>query len=406
MPVYSYIAQSVKEGQKSGAIEAKDKNELNKILRQKGYFLISADIKDKKRKKGILKYEITIIKTVSLTEKMMFTRNLRIMLVAGVSLSRSLTILAKQAKSKILKRALFDIEGEVAGGKTFSNALSKHTNVFSEIFVNMVKTGEESGTLGEVLRVLALQMEREHELISRVKGAMMYPAVILTAMLGIGALMFVVVVPKLAKTFEELGVDLPIMTRIVIGFGDFLIAKWYLGILIIIILIFSFKAILKTRGGKKAVAFFILKVPVISSVIKKTETARSARTLGSLIVSGVSIVRGLEVTSRALGNIYFKEAMIETANRVKEGAKLSEALASYQNLYSPIMIQMIEVGEESGQTSEILIKLAEFYEEEVNNVTRNFSAIIEPVLMLIIGAAVGFFAIAMFKPMVAIVEVM
>ncbi|OGZ17278.1 MAG: hypothetical protein A2Z78_01505 [Candidatus Nealsonbacteria bacterium RBG_13_36_15] len=397
MPQYFYTAKSFKGELETGTLEAKDKKELSKILHQKGYVLIGVELEteDKKRK-----FEISLpfFGRVSLTEKMMFTRNLQVMISAGVSLPRSLSILSEQSKNKIFKKVLNEIGEMVNKGDSFSDSLKKYPDTFSELFVNMVKVGEESGTLEEVLKNLTFQMERDYELKSKIVGAMIYPAVIICAMIGIGTLMLIMVIPQLAETFRELEVDLPPTTRFVIGLGEFLATFWYLVIILIIVLSFLFRRSLKTRGGKRVFDKITLKIPIISPIVKKTNSAQTLRTLSSLIVSGIPIVHALEIVSGSLGNIYFKEAIAQSIEKVQKGEKLSLALRPYQSLYPLMVIQMIEIGEETGQTSEILAKLANFYEEEVTNATKNLSAIIEPVLMLLIGGAVGFFAISMIQP--------
>jgi type IV pilus assembly protein PilC len=223
-------------------------------------------------------------------------------------------------------------------------------------------------------------------------------------MVGIGILMLVLVIPKLAQTFTELGVELPLTTRIVIFLGTFLAQKWYLFLLIIIIVLFLFRMALKSNRGKKILASFALKIPIISTLVKKTNTAIFARNISSLIMAGVSIVRSLEIISTTLGNLYFKEAVKETAEKVRKGEKMAQALKSYQNLFPSLVLEMIEIGEETGETSSILAKLADFYEEEVAVTTKNLSAVVEPFLMILIGATVAFFAISMIQPMYSMLQ--
>lgn len=402
MPEYFYTAKSFKGEAKSGILSAKDKSELARILHQEGYFLISASLEETKIKKRKLSLSIPFLGGVSLAEKMFFTRNLEVMVGAGISLPRAIIVLNSQSKSKKFKTALLDISEEITRGKNFSDSLKKYPNIFSELFQNMVKVGEETGTLEEALKTLTQQMEKEHELRSKIKGAMIYPAVIICAMIGIGILMLIMVVPNLAKTFEELNIELPLTTKLVISLGTFLAQKWFFAILIVIAFFFLLRLILKTKTGKRAIDKLVLKIPIISSIVKKTNSAYTARSLGSLFSSGVPIARALEVVSRALGNIYFQEAISDAAEKVRKGIKLSEALRPYENIYPTIVIQMIEVGEETGETSDILKRLADFFEEEVSNSTKNLSAVIEPVLMLIIGGAVGFFAISMIQPIYSI----
>lgn len=403
MPKYSYTAKSFKGEKKSGTLEAKDELHLAKLLHQEGYVLISADEEGAKRTPHHFFKKwwgaIPFLGRVSLTEKMMFTRNLQVMVAAGLSLPRALKILGAQTKSAKLKKALSEIVDEIVKGRSFSEALGQHPDIFSELFQNMVKVAEESGTLEEVLKTLTRQMEREHELRTKVKGAMTYPAVIIAAMIGIGILMLIMVVPKLSETFEELGIDLPPTTKFVIATGNFLAQFWYLIPLIILALVVLVKILLSLKAGKKMMDTLFLKLPIISPIVRKTNAAYTVRTLSSLIASGVPIVSSLEIISRALSNVYFKQAVAEAAERVRKGADLSEALKPYQNIYPSLVVQMLEVGEETGQTPDILAKLADFFEEAVTNTTKNLASVIEPVLMLIIGAAVGFFAVSMIQPM-------
>jgi len=403
MPKYFYTAKTLKGETKTGVLETKDIHQLAKKLREQGFILIEAETEEKAEKE---KFKITLpfFGGVSLKEKMFFTRNLQVMITAGLSLPRALTLLASQSRNKKFQRALLNIGEEIAKGKRFSEASAKYSDIFSELFQNMVKVGEETGTLEDVLKVLSRQMEKENELKSKIKGAMLYPAVIVAAMIGIGILMLVMVVPKLAETFEALGTELPPTTQLVIGLGTFLVEKWYLVILILIFLIFILLRAMKTKKGKKAIDALLLKIPIASSIIKKTNSASTVRTLSSLITSGVPIVRSLEIVSGTLGNIYFKEAINEAAKKVRKGEKLSDALKPYQNIYSVTVIQMIAVGEETGETSSILSKLADFFEEEVGRDTENLSSVIEPVIMIIIGAAIGFFAISMIQPMYSMLE--
>jgi len=397
MPRYSYKAKSLEGEEKSGILEAKDEHQLSQILRSQGFILIKAkpeEIKRKFRKAISLSFF-----GPTLEEKMFFTRNLQVMIASGLPLPRAIETLAFQAKSQKFKNVLLNIKEEITKGKSFSDATSAFPDIFSELFQNMIKVGEETGNLEKVLNVLALQMDREHELKSKIKGALIYPAVIISTMIGIGILMLVMVVPKLAETFKELNVELPITTQIVIGMADFLTYKWYLVIIILIFVILLFRQILRSKRGKEIIDNLFLKLPIISPIIKNTNSAYTARTLSSLISAGVNLPRSLEITSGTLGNIYYKNILLQAAEKVRKGEKLSEILKVYQNIYPSTLVQMIEVGEETGETSNILAKLADFFEAEVSNTTKNLASVIEPILMIIIGAIIGFFAVSMIQPM-------
>ena len=402
MSRYNYIAKTLQGKSCSGTLEAKDEHELARILRKEGSILIKATSEEEEHKKKFL-ITVSFLGRVSLTEKIMFTRNLRVMIAAGVALPRTLRILADQAKNKKFRKTLLKIREEIVKGRAFSESLDKYPSIFSELFVSMVKVGEETGTLEEVLRILTQQMEKEHEIKSSIKGAMIYPAVIIFAMVCIGVLMLIMVIPKLAAVFSELEVELPLTTKIVIATGTFLSKFWFLLPVGILVFLFLLRVILKTKTGKLVFDTFVLKIPIIAPIIKKTNSAHTVRTLSSLIAAGVPIVRSLEIVSGTLGNVHYKKAISEVAEEVKKGAKLAGVLKRYENIYPTLVIQMIEVGEETGKTSDVLEKLAEFFEEEVANTTKNLSAVIEPVLMLIVGAVVGFFAISMIQPIYSMV---
>lgn len=402
MSFYIYKAKSLKGEIISDSIEMKNKQDLARHLRAQGYILISATTKEEKRKAKSFFFDF--FNKVGIVEKMLFTKNLQVMVNSGVPLPRALNTLADIVKTKKFKKVLLKVKKQITQGESFSKAISKYPEIFSDLFVNMIKTGEEAGTLNETLGILASQMEKQHKLKAKIKSAMMYPAIIVVAMVGIGILMLVMVVPNLAKTFEELNMELPITTKFIIFLGTFLAQNWFIFILFIIVFIFSFLSLSKTKQGSKFIDRILLKLPIISSLIKKTNSAFTIRTLGSLISSGVPIVRAIEITSKTISNFYYKKALTEITKKVQKGEKLSNAMSNYESIFPIIVIQMIKVGEETGETSIVLLKLAEFFEQEVSETAENLSTVIEPVLMLIIGGAIGFFAISMIQPMYSVLE--
>jgi type IV pilus assembly protein PilC len=400
MPKYSFLAKSLEGKTEKGVMEAKDEFELAKILKERGLILIRAEkVKEKK------KFQFSLpSRGVPLSEKMFFTRNLKIMISAGVPLPRAVLNLSQQTKNKRFKSALEKISEKIVKGEKFSDAISCFPQIFNEFYQNMIKVAEETGKLEDVLEILARQMERENELKSKIKGAMIYPAVIVCALIGVGILMLVVVVPKLAETFKELEVQLPLTTRIVISLGTFLEKNFLVLVIALIFLIFLFVQFLKTKVGKRILDRISLSLPIFSSLTKKSNSASTARSLGSLISAGVSLPKALEITANTLGNVFYKEALFVAAEKVRKGGKLSESLKPYQKIYPLTLISMVEVGEETGETSEVLSKIADFYESEVSDTAKNLTSVIEPVLMLIIGAAVGFFAVSMVQPMYSMLQ--
>jgi len=251
---------------------------------------------------------------------------------------------------------------------------------------------------------LASQMEKDHKLMSKVKGAMIYPVIILIIMFVLGILMMVMVIPQFSGMFEEMGAELPLSTKIIIALGDYLALYWYLIPVVIIFLIIGFKKISKTKKGKKTIDWASLRFPIIGSLNAKINTARTCRTLSSLLKSGVPITRTLEILSNTLTNFYYKEVMKTTSRDIQKGKTLEECLAPYDRLYPMLMIQMIEVGEKTGKLEIVLGRIAFFYEVEVDDITKNLSTIIEPALMVVIGIAVAVFVISLIQPMYSIMR--
>ena len=408
MPTYNYQAKDQDGNTKTGIRNAQDEQNLAQLLYQQGLILISATQEGGKKKKGSLNVSLgSIFGRVSLTDKMVFTRNLSLMIQSGLNLSQSLHSLASQTKSPYLQKILPKITEDIRKGESFSIALAKYPKVFDSLYVNMIKVGESGGNLSNILMLLAEQMKRDHELVSRVKGAMIYPGVILSVMAVIGLLMMVVVVPQLKKVFGNLGVDLPITTRIVIQTGDFISNNIILVIVLTLVAIVLIRFFAKTYAGQKIFHLLFLKMPIISPIVQKVNSARFAITLSSLINSGISIVSGLKIAAHTLGNVYFKEALLTASDEIQKGRQLSQILNSVPHasaIFPPMILQMISVGEQTGNLSDILKNVADFYQDEVNDITKNLSSVIEPVLMVIIGAAVGFFAISMLQPMYGMLQ--
>ncbi len=399
MPNYFYIAKSFDGETKTGIFFAKDLRQLALSLKSMDMFLIKAVFEEEKDKKNKFTFEIPSFSGISSTEKIMMTRNLWIMFSAGLSLVKIFSILSTQAKNKKLKSMMLSITEDLNKGETLSDVLAKYPKVFSDFFLSMVRVGEESGTLEEIFEILSVHMDREHEIKSKIQGALIYPCIILATMMCIGVVIITFVLPKFSEFLIGMNIPLPIYTRILIGIGVISQKYWYLSILIPIFLIYGFYLAIKTKTGRWARDTFLIKMPLLSSFIKKTNSAVLIRSLSSLNSSGVSLVRSLEITSATVGNVYFKKALDQAAEKVKKGEKLSSALRPYQNIFPFGAIDMMEVGEETGKTSDILKKLSEFYEQEVIEETKNFSTIIEPILIVFLGLVVAFFAISIIEPM-------
>ncbi|MBI2462789.1 MAG: type II secretion system F family protein [Candidatus Spechtbacteria bacterium] len=408
MPLFLYQAKSADGKTVIGEQEAKNKAELAHALKAQNFLLIFATIKNAaggKEQTGItIPNPLIFFQGVSVEDKMMFASNLAIMVFAGVPLTRALVTLSRQTQNEEFVRALLDIESNIKQGKQFSQALAQHPKIFNTLFVSMVSVGEASGTLVNVLNILSKQLKKEHELRSRIKGALIYPAVIITAMVVIGVLMMVFVIPVLSHAFNDLAVDLPITTRAILGAGGFFQHYWWAIGIGTAIVIYGIRRFFATKFGSDIFDWFLLHAWLLSGVNKQINTAQFSRTLSSLVSGGVPILESLRITADTLGNHYYKDSLVTARENVQQGKTLHEALDPYIILYTPLVIQMIEVGEETGKLADILNQLASFYEDEVSNLTQNLSSIIEPVLMIVIGVAVGFFAMSIIQPMYSIMN--
>ncbi|OGZ66681.1 MAG: hypothetical protein A3C50_02225 [Candidatus Staskawiczbacteria bacterium RIFCSPHIGHO2_02_FULL_43_16] len=397
MPNFSYKAKSFEGADSSGKMQAVDERELALALKAQGLILIDAAKEGKKRG---LNMEINVpFLGVSSTEKIMMTRNLGVMFSTGLSMVKIFDILSIQSKSRQLKDALANIKDSVSKGENLSDALARYPKIFNELFVNMIKVGEESGTLDEIFQILALQLGKEHELKSKIKNAMTYPAIIVLVMLCVGVVIITIVLPSLDTFFTSLNVPIPFYTRAVLWGGRFLSKNWWLLFAGPAALVGAVMLIIRTPKGKWALDTLLLRLPVVSQIVKKGNSAFLIRSLSSLIASGVPLIRALEISSKTVGNQYFSKALVEAAVKIKKGEKLSGALREHANLFSFGVIEMMEVGEETGKTAVILKKLAEFYEQEAGAAVEKMAILIEPMLIIFLGVSVGFFAFSIIQPM-------
>lgn len=403
MPKFLYTAKNITNGETSGGeAEAKDEKMLAQTLREQGLLLTSH--KELEEKSSINIKFFDRFTSVPLKEKMVFTRNLAVMVSSGLTVSRAIHNLSVQTENKTFKKILQDVFDDVQSGMSLAEALGKYPRVFNELFVNMISVGEISGNLEEILDILALQLEKEDDLLSKVRGALIYPAVIVTVMIGIAILMLTYILPKMTSVFKDMDVALPATTLFVMGISEFLIHHAFLSIGIVVTLIVGTKIFYGTTPGKRFFSLLYLRLPIVGNIVIKVNCARFARIYSSLLKSGVSVINALAIVSKTLGNVYYKDILTEAISEVQKGTDLSKIIGKYPKVFPILVTQIIEVGEETGKTEVVLQRLAEFYEEEVSQITKNMSSIIEPVLMVIIGGGVGFFAVAMLQPMYSVLE--
>ena len=386
-----------------GTMEAKDRYALSRELRLRG----DSPLSIVEKKENILNIDSLFQRffgKVGIQELILFTKNLSEMLRAGLSLSRALSVLEKQNKNITFNKILNDLSSEINSGGSLSVGLARFPKIFSKLFVSMTKAGEESGNLAGALSEVGLNLEKSHSLTKKVKGALIYPGVIISVMVIIGILMFAFVVPTLAKTFKDLGTTLPASTQFIILLGDFFSNHLILAFVLIIVFVLGLTYLFRAEFMAKYFDYLVLKIPIINNMVKELNTARTARTMSSLLLSGVSISRSIEITEDVVQNIYYKKVLREAKEAIEKGSQFSSVFEKNTNLYPVMMSEMIQVGEETGKLSEMLLNIAFFYEEEIENKTKNMSTIIEPALMVLVGAAVGFFAVSMISPLYSVMN--
>lgn len=380
-----------------GLADVTDRFELYETIRREGGKVINVE-EDRSENIWSLRYWNARFSTVPMQEKILFSRNLAAMLTAGLSLSRSLSVIERQTRQPKFGNVVAQLGSEVRHGTSFHDALQSFPDVFPRIFTAMVKAGEEAGDLPGSLTTISEQIDQAYTLKKKVRSALIYPAIIIIAIIGIGGVLLTTVVPTLAQTFEELNAKLPATTQAVIDISNFLVQNTLLAVALLVFGIIGFTYALRTQVGQRISGSFYVKIPLIGNIVKEVNAARTARTLGSLLHSSVDMLAAIEITGDVVQNPVFRDVLREAQSAVERGEPLSKVFMAHDTLYPPLVGEMISVGEETGQLAEMLTRLATIYEDNVSRATKDMSTVIEPFLMLIIGSAVGFFAVAMISP--------
>ncbi|MFA5997802.1 MAG: type II secretion system F family protein [Candidatus Paceibacterota bacterium] len=379
-------------------VEAASRFEVYGQIKNEGGFVASIEEQHGFGFALLSRLTMTIGTGVKRREVIRTAKNLSAMLSAGLSISRALSIIERQSSNKNLKAIATGLSESVRKGSSFHEALATYPNVFPEIFVAMARAGEESGSLASSLTVVALQMERSEELVRKIRGAMIYPAIVITAVIIVGILMLIYVVPTLTSTFTSLGVEVPLATRAIVALSDFMVAHASLVLLALVALLVGIIFFVRSRPGGRVVLAAALHIPVIGELVRETYTARASRTLSSLLSAGVPVLEALSITREVVHAEAFAKVVAEAEAHVKKGELLSMSFSEHTDLYPILMSDMLAVGEETGKVAEMLQQIAEFYEGDVAEKTKDLSTIIEPILMLLIGSVVGVFAVSMIAP--------
>ncbi len=394
MPFFSYKARDNEGKTVTGLVEAASSSQATKLLRDKQLFVVH--LTETKERFSVSSF-MARFKKVKFGDIVNFTRQLSTMVVAGLSLPESLTILRTQTTNPAFARVLLDIEHQIVGGGNLADSLAKYPSNFSSIYIALVRAGESSGTLDKVLTRLAETLEAQREFRSKVAGAMIYPVIIVIGMGMVVMIMMTVVVPRLTELYKDFGVSLPASTQILISISGIFVRFWWLIIAAVIGGVVGFGKWRKTPVGERVVDTLILRLPLFGELQKKIILVEFTRTLAMLISSGIHILEGLSILRASLGNVLFRDAIADIAQKVEKGFPLGETFAQY-DVFPPIVSQMMKVGEETGKMDDTLSKLSKYFETESEHLVKGLTTAIEPIIMVVLGVGVGFIVISVITP--------
>lgn len=399
MAIFKYKAINQDNRTVQGMVEAVNISLAERILRDRNYSIISL----KEKKTISIEFSLPFFNQVKTKDLVVFSRQFAVMISANVSLVQALSIITEQTVSPKLKKIVSEITDEVDSGSRLSEALEKRPKVFSDFYTSVIKSGETSGKLDEVLNYLADEMEKDFDMTSKIKTAMIYPVVLLTVLFGVGIFMMVSVIPKLTAIITESGVATPLPTLILMSISDFLIAYWWLLIIVIIVLIIGIRFYIKTSMGKRNVDFLKLKLPVFGHLFQLIYIVRFTRSMNTLLVGGVTISKSLEIAADVVDNEIYKDLILKTIEEVEEGNSISSVFSTSNHI--PQMVsQMMSVGEKTGKLDLILEKITSFYTREINNIISNLMTLMEPIIIVLMGAAVATVVFAVILPMYSMVQ--
>lgn len=403
MPKFSFKAYKQGGEKYEGVREAANKFALYDAIKKEGGIVFSATEAKNTNLNVSIKMPSFLVR-VKMADKVAFAKNLGSMIEAGLPLTRALSVIERQAKNTKLKDVTAKLGATISGGGSLSGAMAEHPEVFSQLFVSMVKSGEESGSLTKALKAVGSQLEKSYLLNKKIRGAMIYPIIVISIMVLIGIAMLIYVVPTLTATFTDLKITLPLSTRLVIFFSDFLKNNYILSFLLVVCAAGGLVWFHRKPAGKRFFDTVFLHFPIISKIVKEVNSARTARTLSTLLSAGVDFLVAIKITEEVVQNSYYKAVMKTAALNVEKGKPISEVFIAETKLYPVFVGEMASIGEETGKLSEMLENVAVFYEEEVEQKTKDMSTVIEPLLMVVIGIGVGFFAVSMLQPIYSLVD--
>jgi type IV pilus assembly protein PilC len=392
MPIFLYKAKNDHFETVKGKVEAQTSSQAAAVLRQRGLLVVSVNPQNN----DSLTELRNALFGIKQDEVVNITRQLSTMITAGLPLIQGLTILEQQSKP-VMAKLLGGIKADVEGGKTFAAALEKHPKVFSRVYVQLIRAGETGGVLDQVLLRLAENLEKDKEFRAKTKGALIYPLIVVTAMIIVGIVMMIFVIPKLTEMYKDFGASLPFATQLLIDISNFFVNYWWLMGILAGGGGFALNAWKKTPTGRLSWDRLMLKIPIFGEMRQKIVITEFARTLSLLLGAGISLLQALDIVSQAVSNVVYRSALEETSRQVEKGVSLSQAIGRYE-FFPPLLYQMIAVGEETGKLDDVLLKLAVYFESETEHAVKNLTTALEPIIMIVLGIGVGLMVIAIIMP--------
>ncbi len=395
--IFEYSARTRSGETRAGTIKAKNREEAIQLLRNQG--LILTGLREKKVTGGVLGFGAK----VKDRDLAIFTKQFSVMIDAGLPLVQCLDIMASQQENKYFANVLEQVRNDVEQGSTLADAMKKHPKVFDDLYTNMVAAGEAGGILDVIMQRLSIYIEKAYKLKASFKSAMTYPVTVITIAVLIVALILWKVIPAFASMFAGLGAELPLPTKFVIALSNFVVNFGFYIIIFFILLGYGIKKFYGTETGRRLIDGMVLKLPIMGIIFRKIAVARFSRTLATLVSSGVSILEGLLITARTAGNKIIEDAVMETREYVEQGKTISEPLKD-SGVFPPMVVQMISVGEQTGALDTMLSKIADFYEEEVDQAVAQLMSLLEPVMIVVLGGLVGGIVVAMYLPIFTLIK--
>ena len=392
MPIYEYTAIDYAQKRRTGSVDARTGDLAVTLLKNQGLYVVNLE-----EKRSNILDELLNIRGVPAGEVVAFTRQFSTMISAGLPISRALEVLGEQHTNQAMKKIILDVLRDVEGGASLSTAFGRYPRVFSQTYQSLVRAGESSGKLDTILKRLATNMEAERELSQKFAAAMIYPAIVFFAMIGVFILMMVFVIPKLAGMYKSLNVELPFMTQVMIAVSDFMVEKFYLVIGGLVGTFFGLRAFLRTDMGNDVASYLAFHTPVFGKINTQKEVTQFARTLSLLINAAIPIVEALNTVSGVVSNKLYKEAAVDAAKRVEKGGSLSEYFKQTK-IFPALLGQMASVGEETGGLGDVFDRVADYFEGEVDNSVKGLSAALEPIILIMLGGMVGVLIISIITP--------